>query len=263
MGRITNRSFEEVIESTLQRNRAGLARFGGTHPGVEKPRDVFLAACARIAEALASDGFRFMRSKRELRREAGEFVHRIILRADRDNVAGRHVGLGIDVGVSCRRLEAWRRQQQHPLSGTGDRLAFGPICNIEANYLTIAWELADPADRQATVADAVSMIRTEALQWFKHFEDPAALLADFEDQWPVPLCRFDCQLDFAFCFGGRDSAQRVLTRHIASHPDLHDSIRRALAAMRSEGLDDYFGGKFNGEAVAKAHLAYGLAIDSV
>ena len=255
----------DVVALVVQRKpeTPGLRRAGAASPAAEKPRDVYLAVCERIASAFQLDGFRYLRSKHQFVREIGIYRHIVRFQGDPDNVAGHHVGIWLQVEVRCARLQQWRREQPHPLSGRGDLIVWGPVADIEGKHVILQWEFADPVDRNATIADATAFIRSIVLPWFKHFEDPTTLLADIEDRWPIKLLDFKDQLDVAYCFGGRDSAQRVLNRHIAAHPELHDSVRRALNLISDEGLDDFSWNRLRGEQVAYAHLAYGLSIDGV
>ena len=265
MGRRTIRTFREVLAAAAMEKRdSAVARRSGGVQGAEKPRDVYLSACEQIASAFSQDGFRYQRSKQEFSRVVGPFKHRIGFQASRDNIRGPHVVLWIHADVRCSRLVRWRREQSHPLSGRSDYLCGGMVHLIENKHAWVEWELADPKQRQATVEDAVTFLRSVVLPYFHGFEDPVAVLSEIEQGRSFNAFTMENQIDLALCFGRRDLAQRVLDIHVAAGgPDLQRSIRRALDKIKREGMDDFFRGTFNGEEPAWAHLAYGLVLDGI
>jgi len=84
---------------------------------------------------------------------------------------------------------------------------------------------ADPADRAATIADAVSFIHEEVIPYFALFERPTELINRLQNEelpgfWLCP------SVDFAYCFGDKQQAQRVLNRFVREHPEFDKSDER-------------------------------------
>src|SRR6516164_8329490 len=107
------RSIADLISDVAYRKRrAAGARFAGTPPGQESPRDVYLAACASIGAYLEqSFGFTYSKSGPHTRRRSGDFTFQISFQSDRNNVAGERVGLWIHGNVQSTRLKKWRESQ--------------------------------------------------------------------------------------------------------------------------------------------------------
>ena len=83
-------------------------QFGRAPAGGEAPREVYAAACQAIADALASDGFEYVRSKATLKRKTSDFGFYISFQSSHNNVAGELVRLWIHAGVTSQALKAWR-----------------------------------------------------------------------------------------------------------------------------------------------------------
>src|SRR5271166_3109415 len=97
---------EFVADVAYRKRRAAQARFAGTQPGQESPRDVYQAACASIGLHLEdSFGFYFAKSGPHARRRAGDFTFQVSFQSDQNNVSGERVGLWIHGNVLSSRLK--------------------------------------------------------------------------------------------------------------------------------------------------------------
>lgn len=205
----------------------------------EAPRAVYLASCARIAEALAASGFRYLKSRQECKRRQGEFEHAILFYSTRGNYPGVHVELQMSGHVSSKRLQAWRASMGD--EPAGDHVAGGLAHNLGTTYRMISWELANPAERDATIQDALAFIRSDILPFFALFDEPAALIARLERE-EVPGMSPTGQVHFAYCFGGKEQAQRVLDRFLRTRPDIAAAVERALLADTPDALPGGYAG---------------------
>lgn len=172
----------------------------------ERPRDVYLASCARIAQALAADGFTYVKSQQECRRLRGDFEHVIGFQTERSNCAGVFVTLRLVANVSSKRLLEWRIARGAPAL---DHVAGGMVHLLGERYGDISWDLANPAERAATEQDVLAFIDEEVLPFFALFDDPPALVArlvreSLPGMWP------SYQAEFAWHYGGRTQAEQVL-----------------------------------------------------
>ncbi|HVW35971.1 MAG TPA: hypothetical protein VHB99_01660, partial [Pirellulales bacterium] len=107
------RSIADFFADTAYRkHRAAQARFAGTPPGQESPRDVYVAACASIGSYFEeSFGFKYSKSGPHARRPSGDFTFQISFQSSRNNVAGEHVALWIHGTVLSSRIKKWRKSQ--------------------------------------------------------------------------------------------------------------------------------------------------------
>ena len=256
MGRKDFGTFEEVLRSVAERKAAATkARFAGTDPTAEKPRDVYVAACAAIAQALAAEGFRYLKSKGVLDRTAGAFAHHVSFKSSRNNIAGQSVVMWMYAHVRCKELAAWRSRQSSPLR-TDDWLAGGMVHLLTDEHAMIEWELADPASRSAAIANAQEFARTVVLGYFKLFEDPQRTVAELVKA-PINAVSLGDQVEFALCFAKPSEALQILQRFVDQRSDLHNQMRRAIERVERGGLPEYPSTGY-ADVVAWVRKAYGL-----
>ena len=256
MGRKDFRSFEEVLRSVAEQKAAtAKARFVGTDPTVEKPRDVYVAACAAIAQSLVADGFHYAKSKQALDRAIGGLIHRVSFQSSRNNIAGQSVVLWMHANVRCKELATWRSRQSSPLRND-DWIAGGMVHNLTREHAMIEWQLADPASRSATIANAQEFVRTVVLGYFGHFEDPQRTVAELL-RAPIDAFSIGDQIEFVLCFAGPQEANQVLQRFVDLRSDLRTQMRRAIERVGREGLPEYPPSAY-ADVVAWISKAYGL-----
>ena len=238
MGRKDFQSFDEVLRSVAEHKAAAAkARFAGTDPTAEKPRDVYLGACEAIAQSLAPDGFHYVKSKQALDRTVGAFVHRVSFQSSHNNIAGQSVVMWMHGNVRCKEFAAWRSQQSNPLR-TDDWVAGGMVHLLTPERAMIEWQLADPTSRSATIANAQEFVRTVVLGYFALFEDPQRTVAELL-RGPISAFSIGDQIEFLLCFAGPREASQILQRFVDQHGDLHSHMRRAIEQVERKGLPEY------------------------
>ena len=256
MGRKDFRSFEEVLRSVGERKAAAAkARFAGSDPTAEKPRDVYLVACEEIAQALLPHEFRYLKSKQALDRTVGAFVHHVSFQSSRNNVAGQSVVMWMHANVRCKELAMWRSQQSTPLR-TDDWVAGGMVHLLTREHAMIEWQLADPMSRSATIANAQEFARTVVLGYFGLFEDPQRTVAELLKA-PINAFNLGDQIEFLLCFAGPREASQILERFVVHRSDLHSQMRRAIERVEREGLSEYRPTGY-ADIVAWVRKAYGI-----
>jgi hypothetical protein len=254
-------TFEEVLRSVAGRKAAAAkARFAGTDPTAEKPRDVYVAACAAIAHSLVPDGFRYLKSKQVLDRPVGAFVHHVSFQSSRNNIAGQSVVMWIYANVRCKELATWRSRQSTPLR-TDDWVAGGMVHLLTREHAMIEWQLADPTSRSDAIANAQEFVKTIVLEYFALFADPQRTVVELLKA-PINAFSIGDQIEFVLCFAGSREASRILQRFVDQRSDLHSQMRRAIERAGREGLPEYPSTGY-ADVVAWVRKAYGLkaAID--
>lgn len=250
------KQFDESVRDAADRKiRAAAARFGRAPSGGEAPREVYAAGCQAIADALACDGFEYVRSKATLKRKTSDFGFHIYFQSSHNNVADELVILWIHAGVTSQALKAWR--VTHPcLVGASDIVAGGQIGNLVKPEGWMEWNLASAKQRDDQIADAVTTIRELAYPYFALFGDVAALreqlvVGGLPSMWPASA------LDFLMCYGSRDEALAFARRVFLEQEQVRDRYRQSLAQYQTLGLPPYRPAA-DGEVLAVATLLFGL-----
>jgi hypothetical protein len=229
------RSIADLIADTAYRkHRAAQARFAGTPPGQESPRDVYLAACASIGSHLEeSFGFIFSKTGPHARRRSGDFTFQIRFQSDRDNIAGERVGLWVHGNVSSSKIKKWRESQ--PLLHASDHVAGGQLGNLQSNHCWLDWDLADATKRDEVVRDAICAIEDLALPYFARFEDLPSLFKLLVNE-DLPAMDIEDVIQFLICFADPSTARSATANFLKRRPDLISEYRRDFERYVERGL---------------------------
>jgi hypothetical protein len=223
-----------VSDVAYRKRRAAQARFAGTPPGQESPRDVYLAACASIGSYLEeSFGFQYSKSGPHARRRSGEFTFQISFQSDRNNVPGERVGLSIYGNVLSARIKKWRESQ--PLLRSFDYVAGGQIGNLQTNQSWNDWDLADAGKRDEVIRDAIMAIEEIAFPYFAKFEDLPSLVEVLVNE-DFPAMTIDRVVEFLMCFAGQSRARLAAVHFLRRRPDLVRAYQRDYARYAERGL---------------------------
>jgi hypothetical protein len=206
----------------------------GQDLSAERAKEVFRAACAQIGLALETAGFRYYKSKQRCVARLPRFTNEIAFKSSRYNVSGTQVKLRMYATVASAELRAWRAQRLAPELATA-HVAGGMVHLLGTRFGFVEWELADPSDREATIADALDFIHSEVLPYFKRFEDIENLLSQLSAA-AVPAFDLVPSVEFSYCFGGQLQAQATLDRFVRDRPDLHAQISAEQAAPTPSAL---------------------------
>ncbi len=230
------RSLRDLISDLAYRKRrAAQARFAGTPPGQESPRDVYLAACASIGSYLEeSYGFKYSKSGPHARRKSGDFTFEIMFQSDQHNVAGERVGLWIHGMVRSSKIKQWRESQ--PLLHPSDAVAGGQIGNLQADHCWLDWNLAEPLKRDEVIRDAIAGIEELAVPYFARFEDLPSLFERLVTE-DLPAMTIDRVVEFLMCFADPKTARLATASFLRRRPDLVRAYRRDFERYAERGLD--------------------------
>lgn len=199
-------------------------------------KEVYLRSCEAIANAFASNGYRFSKSGPHFTRKAGDFLYRVSFQSSRNNVAGEYVALWIHANVASSTLKKWRITNRS-IRGPYDFVAGGQIGNLAEHPSWLEWNLADPASREAEVQSAIRTIRELALPYFAEFVEPAKISAKL---LRGELAEMDlmCMFDFAACFSSLAVARDIAARFLVRRPDLLNEYRERMKHFQQAGLPD-------------------------
>ncbi len=189
---------------------------------LEPSKEVYKSACAQIANALLTLDFKYIKSKQRCIRKSGLFREEIYLQSSHFNTSGRHVQLWMHATVASDTLKEWRAAHV-PAAMCTDHVAGGMVHRLGTNFALVQWELADPADRDKTIADAIQFIHEHVLPYFAMFDHPETLVGTLA-QREIPAFDLIPSVEFAYCFAGKNSAQAVLDRFIRDRNDLQSAI---------------------------------------
>ena len=220
-----------MIEDTaVRKQRAATARREHANSIKDSPKDVYLSACARIAEAFVPDGYRFAKSGPHLTRKAGPFAFTVSFQSSRHNIAGQHVALWIHANVKSPVLKKWRVTNQ-AVGRVDDFTAGGQIGNLIANHSWMEWELANRDEREMQIADAVETIRKIVIPYFELFEQTTQLCDHLQDH-DLPGMDIWGAFDFVACFSSLPAARRTAVRFLERHTALVREYREEVEQIR-------------------------------
>src|SRR5215831_6898717 len=148
-----------------------MSRSSTSPPSAMSSRLVYLQSCSQIAAAFAADGFKYAKSGPHLTKHSSRFLFRIAFQSSQDHMAGAHSVLLMHANVWSHTLRAWRVAQTRAHRQDG-HVAGGMAHLLDRKLSRIEWKLADPANRNQSVRDAVRFIRSRMLVYFAQFEDP-------------------------------------------------------------------------------------------
>ena len=230
------RSIADLVADVAHRKRrAAEARFAGTPPGQESPRDVYLAACASIGLYLEQTfAFKYSKSGPHARRRSGDFTFQISFQSDHNNVPGERVGLWIHGNVQSSRIKKWRESQ--PFLRASDYVAGGQIGNLQANHCWLDWDLADVRKRDDVIRDAIRAIEELAFVYFARFEDLPAMLKLLVDD-DLPEMAINRVVEFLMCFTDQSSARQAAASFLKRRPDLVLAYQCDFKRYAERGLD--------------------------
>jgi len=231
MTRDTSNDLKGIFaETALRKVEAAAYRSNGQFDDTKDSRTVYLAACEAIASNFKSFGFRYAKSGPHFSRTDGPFAYKVSFQSSHNNIPGRHVRLWMHATVLSKKLQTWRAANLPP-NLVNDFVAGGMVHLLRMPCAMVEWELADPNIRPSVIADAVAFIQSDVLPYFAQFNDPDALIDNLSRR-EIPAFDLRPSVEFAICFGDKESGQRVLKRFLISRPDLS----RAIAEVEITGL---------------------------
>lgn len=227
-----------------------------THDGSKAtPREVYSAACKKIAAAIVADGYLYVQSGPKLYRKSHDFVFQIIFQSSHRNIQGKLVALWIHGNVISPTLKQWRSANPCLVKGS-DGVAGGQIGNLIHPPSWMEWNLAIASKRNKQIADAIATLRRITYPYFAMFDDTPSLITRLVKE-DLPSFPPASALDFIMCFGSTTDALRAAQNMLQRLPGANERYPVALARFRREGLPTHTLTN-HGEVLAAATLLYGF-----
>jgi hypothetical protein len=241
-------------ETALAKQRAADNRFKARPDGVEAPREVYLAACASVAEAV---GYRFSKSGPIATKQVGRTRFRLFFQSDRNNVAGLHVRMLVHGMVEDAEFKRWQAETSWPLQPTGVILG-GQIGNFQTRPDWMSWEISDPSTREARIRDLIDQIHRLAFPLFERCLNLEGFAQDLVrgpvagvyETYAVGLCGWRL---------GLKAAEACLDTSLDSYADLRRDFREERDRLKSGGTPLPF--RSMPSDFAQIAVAYGIGAD--
>lgn len=190
-----------------------------------------------VADALAADGYAFLRSGPRFVRKCSDFSFEISIHSDHSNVAGLRAAISACVLVYSRTLAAWRKN--HPSHWI--RLNTTPLFTSQLGYLCkpagwMEWDFAHKAERSAFVDDFVATVRTGAFPLFSTFEGPIEGLGATEGNNQAPA---EAALSYLLATGHVELGKKALSRYFDRKAELRSQFEQLFHQFSAQGLPSY------------------------
>ena len=231
----------------------------------EKPRDIYLAACADIGRGFLPLGFRYLRSKPRIVRREGDLRFEIIfsssprnwvippdqgdsaaealmLYGDRRNIRFTtediedllqgSIVLTLTAWVHSVQLGQWRSNQAAPLR-TDDYVAGNEIGLLRTPPSLATFNLAPKATRQQSIVEAAALAHEVALPFFDLFRRPDELIGRLLEK-DLPGFWEALTFDYVLCFGGRQLGLDLLRHRLDAEKGLRARFAELLPRFQTE-----------------------------
>ena len=98
----------------------------------------------------------------------------------------------------------------------------------------LEFNLANPATREKTINEAISLIRSIAIPYQKRFQEPQQVISDLLEG-KMPWLWEQSALDYVACFGTRAQTQALFDRYLGEHPEQMDEFRDKFREHKTAG----------------------------
>ncbi|MDU1890222.1 MAG: DUF4304 domain-containing protein [Dysgonomonas sp.] len=207
------------------------------------PKDIVIAACQEITDSL--DGYRFLKSKREIVKKVGEFLFTIYFQSNRYN----EKGISTDIWVNCS-IE----------NMTFDECYYGHnLGTISHNNFTV-WKLYGKDNYESSVDDIKRRLQNYFLPMTERFiNDIDNLVTDVVDKGFYPdneTTGYVISPHFILRYGNLDLLTKAIQKdYDLSYPQAKKNFCKSVEALRKgEEPDSLYSFKSLAEAVVEYDL---------
>jgi hypothetical protein len=210
--------------------------------GAHRPGEVFQAAALCMAEELACEGFRWVKSRKSLeRRDGAGRWERIVLQPSRWNRSGAFVAFDVaQLIVQEARLGEWRTAN-HLLTVVRDDAVADTLCATSCiDMARVGFRnevILTQADRRAGLLGALcDQVREIVVPWFASTRDPARLAQAVPEALLGPFAFGPDLTEFLVSRNERGQARLLIERILAFEPRQRDAFEqgRVLARQGSQ-----------------------------
>lgn len=230
-------SLPELVDATAQQQRAAGQARQNPVAGAEKPKEAISDALSAAADAIAPDGYAFLRSGPRFTRKCNDFNFVISIHSDHNNAAGQRAAISAYALVYSKALAAWRKK--HPSNWV--HLNTTPLFTRQLGYLCkppgwMEWDFANKAGRSAIVEDFTATIRAGAFPLFSIFEGPVEGFAATEDKNQAPP---EALLSYLLATGHVERAEKTLSHRLDRKAEFRAQFEKLFHQFSEQGLPPY------------------------
>lgn len=250
------KNFQEIVSDIADRKKRAGERFKGSSAPGESPREIYLAGCKAIADALQADGYQYVPSGQKLRRKTRNFSYEVWFQSSQLNVQGERVILWIHSYVFSPVLKKWRISAN--ARSSSDYIAGGQIGNLVHAFSWMEWNLAAAVERGEQIAAASAAIKRLAYPYFAIFDDIPELVRRITAD-DIPAMDMESKVDSLLCFGSQPDVLAAAALLFQKRPEEREKFQAAFARFQAEGMPPPQR-KLTapGEVLAAAAITYGL-----
>jgi hypothetical protein len=183
-------SFNDLVQNIAQNKKMSAEHRFSKQVVDEKPRDVYLTACKRIASYYEPFGFKYSKSSQHLRliQKDSEFVFQISFGSSHYNVAGVNVEIKVYASVISQKFKKWQSENINGElnSNPNEYICGGLIGNLQENTIFMKWNIGNKATREQEIENIIENINCLAIPYFEKFSNVQNLVAEIEqrgDYW--------------------------------------------------------------------------------
>jgi hypothetical protein len=190
------------------------------------PREIFLEACLTVASFLESNGFKFLKSKKEIVKKIDDFEFLIAFWSSDSNGKGYRVRLSIGCSI---------KNKKH------DERYFGNNLGYIANIGWREWELYGKDNYENSLKTIIDGIENSFLPLTERFtNDIENLVLDVVENGFYPNNRqvgYRTNIDFLSRYGNREllekSIQKYYDTYISKHYEVHEKFKKVLFELKN------------------------------
>jgi hypothetical protein len=206
--------------------------------GSSNPGEVFQAAALCMAEELASEGFRWIKSRKSLeRRDGAGRWERVRLEPSHWNRSGQLIEFAVaQLIVEDTVLGDWRTANHLRTVVRGDR-AVDVLCATSCYDMSrVGFQntvvLTRPETRVARLAALCDRVHQMVLPWFVSTRDPARLVQDVPESLLGPFAFALDLVEFLISRDEREEARLLIERVLESEPKQREAFEQGRALAR-------------------------------
>jgi hypothetical protein len=254
---------------------------------VREARQIYLECCAKIADALHAEGFRWRKSRRDAVKEEADLTFRIWFQSSSRNLLlkpegttkdsiprsgvdtlllpleaalseiGRfgNISLIVHVSVHARSMKKWRSSLACHIR-TDDLVAGTNIGHLAPARHWLNINLANPIARPARIQLVIELIRTIGFEYFERFRHPDKVISSLLQSNDPGMLDY-MELEYAACYGSPAAGLAVLRKYLQQRPHCMEEYHDALNEYRKNGIPAFLHGR-PGPRLARMALALAL-----
>lgn len=175
----------------------------------EKPRNIFVYVCERIAESLREHGFKYIKSNNAIIKRDSQFTYKISFQP---SIKYGSTSFLVNISVESDCLAQWRRNeyQGEAIDGMVVATSLARLTKMKNEWPR--YEIATFTERERVILEITNIINDYAIPFFEQFNDINLLVKKVEKFGFLPhlknqniIFRRNTISDFIRCFSSSES----------------------------------------------------------